>query len=124
MLSANEIHSLCIRNFVYTPDREQYELREHWTSHEHSVRLGETWRDDCDGFALTAAVIALHEGYHPYDIEIAFVRTETGGGHLVCLVEGEMIDNRQRSAVPVSFVDYEWIKGMRMDDKIWREYRT
>lgn len=122
MLSVNDIHKLCIKNFVYTPDTEQYNLREHWTSHEDAVMQDMIWRDDCDGFAITAAVIALNEGYNPTDIILAFVLTETDMGHLVCCIDNKMIDNRQRSAIAAYMPHYKWIKGMNLKDKIWKTF--
>ena len=40
--------------FIYVSDWEQYGVEEDWRSHMETVKQGKKFRDDCDGFALTA----------------------------------------------------------------------
>ncbi|MDG4721580.1 transglutaminase-like cysteine peptidase [Thalassospira aquimaris] len=122
MLSVSEIDRLVRGCFVYVPDLEEYDVREDWRSHEGAVRAGEVFRGDCDDFALTVAVIAKQEGYAPDDIRLAYVVTETGGGHLVCLIGDQMIDNRMRGPVPDTFPRYQWGSSMSLARPgIWQE---
>ena len=122
MLSVSDIDRAVRSFFVYVPDGIEYQLPEDWRSHEKAVRSGDIFRGDCDDFALTAAVIAKQEGYDPADIRIVFCKTETGGGHLVCFIGDQMIDNRMRGAVPVTFPRYEWISAMSLaEPQVWRK---
>lgn len=124
----SEVRDICIEvfhqmreNFIYTPDKEQFGVREHWTSHEDEVKDGLVWRDDCDGFAATAmALLAV------LDIKstLIFCKTETGGGHLVCgISDGPhqwIIDNRQRGVWDWVAIRYSWISALDSDGE-WRE---
>lgn len=40
--------------FVYVSDWDQYGVEDDWRSHVETVKQGKVFRDDCDGFALTA----------------------------------------------------------------------
>lgn len=92
------LHSL----FIWTPDEKTFGVREDWRSHYMAYRRGVTIRDDCDGFALTAADALLAAGVPRDRIWLAVCRTETGEGHAVCILAGDttdksyVIDNRQR----------------------------
>jgi len=107
-------------NFVYTSDKEQYEVNEDWRSHVDEIKAGQVWRDDCDGFAASAMELAVEQGARA---AIAYCKVETGGGHAVCLVwEGEgawVIDNRQRFVCAWDELPYEWISAN--DGSGWKE---
>ena len=120
MSVAGEIRARLAR-FTYKADRG-----EEWRSLADLVRQGKDWADDCDGYALTAAQLAVEDFALPRaDVALAMCRTETGGGHLVCLVtEGgttRAIDNRQSAAWEWSTLPYRWISAMRLAEPgVWR----
>lgn len=119
------IHRQLSRLFVFAPDRIRFGVAEEWRDHLEAVRAGRTFRDDCDGFALTAARLALAEGVAPERTWLVHCRTERGENHLVCALGGRhVIDNRQRTAWPWSMLPYDWLRACRMDRPfIWREIR-
>ena len=110
-------------NFIYTPDREQFQLRDHWTS--HADEIGKPWKDDCDGFAITCAELLLKAGYAKDRVSLILCKTETGGGHLVCGVidNGDtfILDNRQRRVWSWSLIKYTWVSQMKLSEPgTWR----
>jgi len=111
-----------VRNhFIYVPDMEQFKQPEHWKSHADEVESGQVFKDDCDGFALTAAELLIRNGVGIDKIRISACKTETGEGHLVCIADGWLIDNRQRDIWPWNSVPYKWVSCMRLDEPgTWR----
>jgi predicted transglutaminase-like cysteine proteinase len=120
---AKNIHWEVLTHFVYTPDKEQFpEFFEHWMSHADEVEAGQTFRDDCDGFALTCAELLVRGGADEGKVSLVRCLTETGGGHLVCMADGWLLDNRQRTAVRWEDIPYTWQKSMKMGEVgIWRK---
>lgn len=121
----DEIHKKVLENFRYTTDEEQYGLLEDW--HSHLTELDEEWKDDCDGFALTCAVLALEKEIDPSLIRIIFCRVENKGEyHLVCGIDTEddtrILDNRRTIVVSAGQLQYEWISSMRLSEPgVWTE---
>lgn len=114
------------RDFVYTPDGEQFGVREDWRSHVPDVERGLVWRDDCDGFACTAAELLIERGVAKEDVRLIQCTTETGGGHLVCAVDVDgdtlILDNRQRAVWPWGVIRYRWLESMRASEPgTWRK---
>jgi predicted transglutaminase-like cysteine proteinase len=116
-------HAEVLRHFVWAPDSETFGVPEHWTSHADTVEKGETFRDDCDGFALTCAELLLRRGVPRASVRIALCWTETGEYHAVCIADDLLLDNRQRWTVPWTAARYRWDKSMSMDEPgIWRGF--
>jgi len=111
--------------FRWTSDSDTHAMLEHWQSMADAVRAEREWRDDCDGYALTAAQLAVEDvGLPERAVAIVECRTETGGAHLVCFVSGKetwVIDNRM-SAVwrPNEMRGYRWVRGLTIGEKEWR----
>ncbi len=95
--------------FIWTSDKDQYEVSDDWRTHTDAVRAGEVWRDDCDGFAATAMELAAEQGARA---ALVFCYTEANEAHLVCAVlddeDAWIIDNRQRSVKSWSDIPYRW----------------
>ena len=111
--------------FIWTSDKESHPTYfDHWASHADAVERGDVFRDDCDGFAMTCADLLAREGIDKSLIRLAMCRTETGEGHLVCIVDGYLLDNRQRTIWNWNEVPYTWESSMRMDEPgVWRSMR-
>jgi predicted transglutaminase-like cysteine proteinase len=110
---AREIHAKVYKLFTYVSDQVNFGVPEHWTSHASSVRSGIPFSDDCDGFALTCAELLLE-----YNPAIAYCVTKTGEGHLVCILNSWVLDNRY--PLPYKLDSrYKWKQFMYMDDKKW-----
>jgi predicted transglutaminase-like cysteine proteinase len=113
----NKIHKLVHNSFTYVPDKKNYNLIEHWTSHAEEVKLGKKFKDDCDGFALTCAELCIEAGFNRSDVRVIICQTETGEWHLVCGVntEDDTIILENRYSKPYfwkSKRDYVWHKSM------------
>lgn len=123
---ADRVHARLIRQFVWVPDQATYGRWEDWRSHLDKYITGETIHDDCDGFALTAALALLREHVPESAVRLIMCRTETGQGHLVCGCDdgGDtlILDNRQRGAWSWRSLGYQWLSGMRMSERgTWRD---
>ncbi len=124
----NKVFDDTRRNFIYTPDGEQYGVRDDWRS--HAGEIGEPWRDDCDGFACTAAELMIDRGVPKEDVRLILCITETGIAHLVCGVDVDgdlnatlILDNRQRTVWSWTDIGYRWKKSMRISEPgTWRKY--
>ena len=118
MQTVEQIFDAVRKHFIYTPEGEQFNVRDDWR--HHADEIGSTWRDDCDGFAATCCEIAAREGYEDTDIMFAICTTETGGCHAVAIIKGMVLDNRQRSVWPFKSIRYTWIKAKTVGGN-WRE---
>ena len=117
-LTFKQVRSL----FIWQCDRVTFGVPEDWRSHADQVERGEVFFDDCDGFALTCAELLTRRGIPREFIRLAFCRTETGEGHLVCIANELTLDNRQRHTWHWTHLPYEWISSMRMDEiGTWRQ---
>ena len=85
------------RGHIYVTDREQYQRPEHWTA----GLVG-----DCEDFALWCRqeLSALE-----IEADLVYCTTETGEGHLVCSVDGWVLDNRYRWLQRRDDLPYTWI---------------
>ena len=81
----------------YVEDITQYQRPEHWT-----VSL----TGDCEDFALWCRQELLSIGIVS---DLIFCRTETGEGHLVCSVDGYVLDNRYKWVMCRDDLDCQWI---------------
>lgn len=109
--------------FIYLPDKEQFPDKfDDWQSYAKQIEAGSVFKDDCDGFALTCAELLVKRLFPAELIRIAMCKTETGEGHLVCIADGFLLDNRQRDIWTWGQVPYEWISSMIMSDPgVWRK---
>ena len=121
----NDLHTRVMRHFIWTADRDVYNVADDWRPFTAAVRAGQTTRDDCDAFAMTCAELTRDDlAVPPERIRLVFCNTETGAGHLICLIGGVpredgqtitiALDNRQRKAL-----DWRWLRQYRMDRGMW-----
>lgn len=121
---AEQVFADARANFIYTPDGEQFDVREDWRSHAGEIEG--SWRDDCDGFAITCAELLIERGVPKENVKLIYCKTETGTGHLVCGVDADgdtlILDNRQRAVWGWETIRYEWLRSMRASEPgEWRE---
>lgn len=111
--------------FDYKTDKRNYQIMEHWTSHADAVNMGETFSDDCDGYAFTCCELLINRGIlQPRDVNFIVCETEYGEGHAVCGVDVEgrtmILDNRDRSVYDWELSPkgkaYKWLYFMSFDD--------
>lgn len=124
LTTAHTIHTRLNAGFRY-----KAEEREHWQSLADLVRAGATWSDDCDGYALTAAQIAVEDYDVPEkDVALVHCTVETGEHHLVCFLSDEastfVVDNRQSGVWTPEQLErrgYRWIRGLTIGEGEWRK---
>jgi len=120
-MTPQDIHQRVLRLFIWTPDQIQYGAWDHWTSHADAIERGEIIRDDCDGFAMTCAELAVRAGIEKSAIRLATCSVETGEYHCVAIVSGWALDNRERRAKVWGTLPYHWRASMKLSDPgIWR----
>ena len=85
------------RGHTYVTDLQQYKKSEHWVK-------GLT--GDCEDFALWC-----RDKLKSLAIDSSLVHciTETGQHHLVCEVQGYILDNRSKWVKPRDDIEYSWI---------------
>ena len=117
-----QVFNDCRRNFIWTPDGVQFGGN-HWTS--HADEIDGVWRDDCDGFACTAAELLIRRGVEPEKVSLIVCQLPAGR-HAVCgVMEVEndpyILDNIQRGVwFHSQLFSYELVSGANMADKVWR----
>jgi predicted transglutaminase-like cysteine proteinase len=89
-----EVHKKVLSGFKYVTDEVQYGRIEDWRIPENCERV----IGDCDDFAIACRELLREKGHEP---RLVFCTTETGGGHLVCVLGKMVLDNRQRTAVTI-----------------------
>ena len=127
-------------NFEYVSDDIQFGVLDDWRTYTDA--LGDTWEDDCDGFACTLAETFSQRGLPDYSIRVVYNRFQ-GVPHLGCSVDVTerglaasgfnvvhdtiFMDNIGKSPWPWQdlFNDYEFISGMRLSEPgVWRAIRS
>lgn len=77
----------------------------------HNYGKDEYWqpdlKGDCEDFALWCKYELEKKGI---DADLVLAQTETGGYHLVCSVDGWVLDNRYRYLVSKDELRYKWLK--------------
>ena len=121
---ATKIHQFLRPRFRWVSDREQYNLAEHWTSHWYALRAktDHEFADDCDGYACTAADMAIYENVPREKVRLILCETETGERHLVCGIGDYVVDNRQRNVHRWNDLPYRWIKYRQLAEVGWRSW--
>lgn len=99
------VHLAELERFIYVPDAEQFDMIEHWPGEDTIPDPPAVFKDDCDGFALACR---KHLKKLEIPSDLVFCKTETGEGHLVCSVEGWILDNRQRTVLRRDDIPYKW----------------
>ena len=97
----SDVHAL----HKYTSDISKYGKKERWVADV----VG-----DCEDFALVCK-----QRLKDVDIEsdLVLCKTETGGHHLVCSVDGWILDNRYPDVINKDHLNYTWLKIGR--DGVW-----
>lgn len=91
----------------YIRDSEQYGLPEFWTA---------SLVGDCEDFALWCRDQLAAEDIQA---DLVLCLTETGEGHLVCSVDGWVLDNRHRWLQRRDDLRYSWLALGRAG--VWRQ---
>jgi len=77
----------------------------------HNYGKNEYWKPelkgDCEDFALWCKYELEKKGI---DADLVMCLTETNQGHLVCSVDGWVLDNRYRYLVSKDELRYKWLK--------------
>lgn len=71
--------------FIYVPDIEQFGVEDNWRSYAAEVRLGKKFRDDCDGFALTAVDLLLSIGIEAHPLIVRGPRIQNYQLHMIAV---------------------------------------
>ncbi|MNE56540.1 hypothetical protein D3C80_1514520 [compost metagenome] len=102
-----QVLDLAHRGHRYITDRELHGVAEHWDV---------TLVGDCDSFALFCRQALKARGIAS---DLVLCLTETDEGHLVCSVDGYILDNRYRWVQSRDSLDYTWI-SLGQPDGTWR----
>lgn len=105
--SLQAVLDLAHRGHRYISDRELHDVAEHWDV----ALLG-----DCDSFALWCRQELSQRGIAA---DLVLCRVETGEGHLVCSVDGYVLDNRHTWVMRRDDLPYQWI-SLGGPDGTWR----
>jgi len=90
-----EVHDTVSAGFKYVSDEKQWgTIIDDWRIPEDCKRV----TGDCDDFAIACRELLREKGHKP---RLLFCLTETGDGHLICVLGKMALDNRQRSAVEI-----------------------
>lgn len=92
-----EVLDLAHQGHRYVTDMAKHGMPEHWCAE----LVG-----DCDSFALWCRAELLVKGVSS---DLVLCRTETGEGHLVCSVDGYILDNRHKWVTSRDDLPYTWI---------------
>jgi hypothetical protein len=109
--------------FTYLLDTTQFpEILDDWRSYADQVEQGIAFQDDCDGFAMTIAELLVRRAIPAETIRLVVCDVETGEGHLVCMVDGYMLDYRRPLLSPWEEAPYTWYMSMKMSEPgVWKE---
>lgn len=112
----NKIHRDVTSRFTYITDLKKHGLREHWPSPEQ-LPTDDKFTGDCDDFALMCRKLCRERNFKS---RLVFCKVrELNAYHLVCEVEGYILDNMCGFVVDIHQLDYEWmyISGYEPGDK-------
>ena len=88
-----DVHRKVLAGFRYVKDSVQYpESIDDWRIPEDCERV----TGDCDDFAIACRALLREKGHEP---RLLFCLTETGGGHLICVLGKMALDNRQHRPI-------------------------
>ncbi|MOA20731.1 hypothetical protein D3C78_1411920 [compost metagenome] len=103
-----QVLDLAHRGHRYVTDLKLHGVLEHWAPE----LVG-----DCDSFSLWCRQELAALGI---ESDLIFCRDETGEGHLVCSVDGWILDNRHKWVQRRDDLPYIWI-GLGKPDGTWLE---
>ena len=90
-----DVHKKVRKGFKYVTDEEQWgTVIDDWRIPEDFERV----TGDCDDFAIACRGLLREMGHEP---KLLYCLTETGAGHLICVLGKMALDNRQRTAVEI-----------------------
>ena len=93
--------------FVYTSDMEQFGVEQDLRSHATVVKKGEKFKDDCDGFTLTAIDLLREAKVPAWTITVQLPKVAGSGRHMIVgLKDSEtgatyVLDNRYPGLRPM-----------------------
>lgn len=127
-MSPKEIKNKLDQLFIWSRDRDNFGRDEDWRTHIEAFRVGAVFRDDCDGYMMTAADALIDAGYAKDNIRYLVCLTELQENHAVCGFEVNneiyIIDNRQRAiwtARQLVDAGYRFEKSMRLSEPgVWK----
>jgi len=82
--TVEEIHGALFRAYISVPDIVQYGVWDDQRSHADTVRKGGTFKDDCDGFAITCRDLMLSVGIPAWLVQVEMPRISDGYQHMFC----------------------------------------
>lgn len=111
-----------LNRFQYTPDEQAWGSPEYWASPKEMAAQADAdgmVRGDCDDFAILCRDELAKAGLRS---RLVFCQVETGGYHLVCEIDGWVLDCRHRIVMPRDDLPYQWvsISGYATGEE-WRE---
>lgn len=125
----NDVCRLVHSRITYVPDRQTQGVPEHWQSHASRILESKLYmaKDDCDGFALTAAELLAIRGFDRSRLVLEFCQAVPDEYHLALTVRDPtgdwLIDNNYKMPVRVRHTNYSWHKMMRLSDLgNWKDY--
>ena len=92
----NVVHQKVLHGFRYVSDQRQYDKIEDWRIPED---LDGHVTGDCDDFAIACRSLLREKGHN--EPRLLLCLTETGVGHLICVLGKMALDNRQRSPIEI-----------------------
>lgn len=101
----SEVHAETLDRFIYVGDKENYGMREHWPHPRLLPPPPTVFKGDCDDFALMCRKELRKLGIPN---RLVYCIVETGGGHLVCEVQGWILDNRCYKVARRDDLPYIW----------------
>lgn len=101
--TASDIAAAMFALFTWTADIEQYGVMDDRRSHAQTVLAGKPFKDDCDGFAITAVDLMRDIKIPAWTISVSL--PFDGGDHMVAAYVADgvtwALDNRQTKPVPL-----------------------
>jgi predicted transglutaminase-like cysteine proteinase len=93
-----EVHKKVLAGFRYVKDSVQHPGSiDDWRLPEDFERV----TGDCDDFAIACRALLREKGHTP---RLLLCLTETGGGHLICVLGKMALDNRQRHSTEIKIL--------------------
>ena len=126
-----DISRLVHKHLTWADDRVVHDRVEHWMSHAKQIMNIPSYHayDDCDGYALTSAELAVVRGIPDEDIALLLCEVPGHGFHLVCELKDLkgapwIICNNFLKPQRKHRVDYKWVSRMRLSNKGTWEHDT
>jgi len=123
-----EVHAFAQAHFEYVPDPVRRGQIDYWMSRDElqadldDLQRGGKVRGDCDDFALLCRLLLRQRGVPN---RLAYCQVETGEAHLVCEVDGWILDNRQGHVEPRQNLEAMGYKFLMLSgyakDEDWHE---